>query len=102
METYNLDFKTHLKIKKILDPILYNLKNKLPLNNCKEAIIQISIIFKDSKTIDTEISLYLNKLLKFKRINSKQMEKLRSLLDNNYQSSVTDKEHGEYFNIYYK
>ena len=47
MEQYNLDFETHLKIKKILDPILYNLNNRISLNNCKESINQISIIFEN-------------------------------------------------------
>lgn len=102
MERYNLDLKTHLKIKKILDPIIYNLNNRLPLNNCKESINQVFQIFENSKSIDTELSLHLNKLLKCKSINSKQIVKLRSLLDNNYQSSVTDKEHNKYGNIYYK
>lgn len=102
MEEYNLDFKTHLKIKKILDSIIYNLENKIPLNNCKESISQISIIFENSKTIDSELSLHLNKLLKRKRIDLSVIKELRSLLDCNYQSSVTDEEHREYFNIYYK
>lgn len=102
MEAYNLSLKTHLNIKIILDPILYNLNNRIPLNNCKESINQISIIFENSKTIDSELSQYLNKLLKYKSINSKQMDKLRSLLDNNYQLSVTDEEFEVYGNIYYK
>ena len=102
MEQYNLDLKTHLKIREILDSVIYNLNNRIPLNNCKEIITQVFQIFEDSKSIDTELSLYLNKLLNCKRIDLAKMNKLRSLLDDNYQSSVTDEEHKKYSDIYYK
>lgn len=102
MEAYNLDFETHLKIRKILDPIIYNLNNRIPLNNCKESINQVFQIFKDSKSIDTELSLHLNKLLKLKRIHSGHMKELRNLLDDNYESPIINEEDKEYGDIYYK
>lgn len=102
MEQYNLNRETHFKIKEILNPIIFKLENKIPLNNCKESINQVFQIFKDSKSIDTELSLHLNKLLKCKRIDLNTIKELRNLLDDNYQSSVTDEEHMEYFDIYYK
>lgn len=102
MEQYNLNRETHIKIKEILNPIIFKLENKISLNNSKEAIKQIFQIFENSKSIDTELSLHLNKLLKCKRIDLGAIKELRNLLDDNYQSSVTEEEHKEYFNIYYK